>query len=98
MGDPEFRGEDSLPRLRRSAEEARLVASYAPASEVRLGKDASASYLQGTDLHPFRVTHLATPTLIDEHSAARTALVLAPGSRKPGRLGPGDLAALRLDA
>src|SRR4051812_4090905 len=34
MADPEFRREDSLPRLRRSAEEARLVASYAPASEV----------------------------------------------------------------
>ncbi|HEY4648424.1 MAG TPA: CHAT domain-containing protein, partial [Gemmatimonadales bacterium] len=80
------------------AEEARLVASYAPASEVRLGKEASASYLQSADLHSFRVIHFATHTLVDEHSAARTALVLAPGTRQSGRLGPGDLAALRLDA
>jgi CHAT domain-containing protein len=44
------------------------------------------------------VIHFATHTLVDEHSAARTALVLSPGDRESGRLGPGDLAALRLDA
>jgi tetratricopeptide (TPR) repeat protein len=98
MGDPEFSPADSLPRLPRSAREARMVASYAHGSEVRLGKDASASYLQNADLGSFRVIHLATHTLVDEHSSARTALVLAPGDRKSGRLGPGDLAALRLDA
>jgi tetratricopeptide (TPR) repeat protein len=98
MGDPEVGHEDSLPRLPRSAKEARLVASYAPASEIRLGKEASASYLQHADLDSFRVIHFATHTLVDEHSAARTALVLAPGDRESGRLGPGDLAALRLDA
>jgi tetratricopeptide (TPR) repeat protein len=98
LGDPEFSPDDSLPRLPRSAGEARMVASYAPGSEVKLGKEASASYLRTADLDSFRVIHLATHTLVDEHSAARTALVLAPGDRESGRLGPGDLAALRLDA
>lgn len=98
LGDPEFAPRDSLPRLRRSAREARLVASYAPESEIKLGKEASASYLQKADLGSFRVIHFATHTLVDEHSAARTALVLAPGDHPSGRLGPGDLAALKLDA
>jgi CHAT domain-containing protein len=98
FGDPYF-GEDApVPRLRRSGREARLVARYAPESVVRLHEDASAAYLKKADLAPFRVIHFATHTLVDEHTAARTALILAPRGGDGGRVGPGDLASLRLNA
>jgi len=87
-----------LPRLPRSAGEARLVARYSPRSEVRLRNQASAAYLKRADLTPFRVMHFATHTLVDEHSAARTALVLAGGPGESGLVGPAELARLRLDA
>jgi CHAT domain-containing protein/tetratricopeptide (TPR) repeat protein len=99
FGDPTFRlSSDSLPRLRRSGREARLVAQYSPVSEVRLRDDASAAYLKHANLTPFRVLHFATHTLVDEHTAARSALVLAPGDGESGFVGPNDLAKLRLDA
>jgi CHAT domain-containing protein/tetratricopeptide (TPR) repeat protein len=88
----------ALPRLRRSAAEARRVASFSPHSVVRLREDASAAYLKHAELTPFRILHFATHSLVDEHSAARTALVLAPGDGETGLVGPDDLAALRLDA
>jgi CHAT domain-containing protein len=100
FGDPalESKRQPALPRLRRSAEEARFVAKYAPKSEVRLRGEASAAYLKRTDLTPFRVVHFATHTLVDEHTAARTALVLAPSDGESGFVGPDELARLRLDA
>jgi CHAT domain-containing protein len=88
----------ALPRLRASADEARLVARYAPAAEVRLRERASATFLKHAPLDSFRVIHFATHALVDEASVARTALVLAPGGGESGFVGPGDLAALRLDA
>ena len=90
--------DSSLPRLRRSAREARLVAEYSPASEVRLREAASAAYLKRANLIPFRVLHFATHALVDEHTAARTALVLAPGNGETGFVGPDDLARLHLNA
>jgi CHAT domain-containing protein/tetratricopeptide (TPR) repeat protein len=90
--------EGPLPRLRRSADEARLVARFSPASVVRLRQDASAAYLKHAELTPFRVIHFATHTLVDEHSAARSALVLAPGGGESGLVGPEELAALRFNA
>ena len=90
--------DSSLPRLRRSAREARLVAEYSPASEVRLREAASAAYLKRANLTPFRVLHFATHALVDEHTAARTALVLAPGNGETGFVGPDDLARLHLNA
>jgi CHAT domain-containing protein len=90
--------DSTLPRLRRSADEARLVAKFSPASVIRLRQDASASYLKHAELAPFRVIHFATHTLVDEHSAARSALVLAPGAGESGWVGPGELAALRFNA
>jgi CHAT domain-containing protein len=90
--------DSSLPRLRRSAREARLVAEYSPASEVRLREAASAAYLKRADLTPFRVLHFATHALVDEHTAARTALVLAPGKGETGFVGPDELARLHLNA
>jgi CHAT domain-containing protein len=44
------------------------------------------------------VLHFATHAVVDERSAERTLLALAPGGGSDGRVGPGDLAALRLDA
>jgi CHAT domain-containing protein/tetratricopeptide (TPR) repeat protein len=90
--------DSGLPRLRRSADEARLVAKFSPASVVRLRQDASAAYLKHAELAPFRVIHFATHTLVDEHNAARSALVLAPGGGENGLVGPEELAALRFNA
>ncbi len=100
FGDPAFESkrQPALPRLRRSAGEARFVARYSPKSEVRLRGEASAAFLKGSDLTPFRVVHFATHTLVDEHTAARTALVLAPSKGESGFVGPDELARLRLDA
>jgi tetratricopeptide (TPR) repeat protein len=101
FGDPTYAPADSaegLPRLEGSGREARLVARYSPDAEVRLRGDASAAYLKHAPLEPYRLIHFATHALVDERSATRTALALAPDSSDSGRIGPGDLAALRLDA
>ena len=106
FGDPAFdtgsRGGSTrgggYQRLPSSGREARLAASYSPAAVVRVRKDASEAYLKHARLDPFRVLHFATHTLVDEQTAARTALVLAPGGGESGLVGPGELAALHLDA
>jgi CHAT domain-containing protein len=102
FGDPAFApGADTtegFQRLRSSGREARLAASYSPASVVRVREDASEAFLKHARLDPFRVLHFATHTLVDEQTAARTALVLAPGGGESGLVGPGELAALDLDA
>lgn len=98
FGDPEFDPARELPRLAQSGREARLVARYAPASELRLGARASARYLRNATLDSFTVIHFATHAQVDERSAARTALALAPEAGDSGFVGPGDLAALRLRA
>ena len=98
FGDPAFEGGLELKRLRTSAREARLAASYSPLSDVRLREDASEAYLKHAELGRFRVIHFATHSLVDEHTAARTALVLTPGDGESGLVGPSELASLRLDA
>jgi CHAT domain-containing protein len=87
-----------LPRLAGSGREARLVAGYSPGAEVRLRADASAEYLKHAPLKQFGVIHFATHAVVDDRSVARTVLALAPDSSDSGLVGPGDLAALRLDA
>ena len=103
FGDPAFAsGTDTaaggFQRLQSSGREARLAASYSPASVVRVRDRASEAFLKHARLEPFRVVHFATHTLVDEQTAARTALVLAPGGGESGLVGPGELAALHLDA
>jgi Tfp pilus assembly protein PilF len=88
----------SLPRLPESGREARRVASYSTDGVVRLRGDASAAYLKHAPLDSFRVLHLATHALVDGRTLARTAVVLSPGNGESGFVGPGDLAALKLDA
>jgi CHAT domain-containing protein len=98
FGDPAFASDSVGPRLRTSAREARLAASYSPIAEVRLRKEASEAYLKRADLRRFRALHFATHTLVDDQTAARTSLVLAPGEGESGLVGPSELASLRLDA
>jgi CHAT domain-containing protein/tetratricopeptide (TPR) repeat protein len=103
FGDPRFaagKGTKSggYQRLPRSGREARLVASYSPGAVVRVREDASEAFLKHASLDRFRVLHFATHTLVDEQTAARTALLLSPGGGESGLVGPGELAALHLDA
>ncbi|HEY8256435.1 MAG TPA: CHAT domain-containing protein [Gemmatimonadales bacterium] len=103
FGDPAYGAAaldstEALPRLEGSGREARLVARYSPEADVRLRKEASAAYLEHAQLDPYRIIHFATHALVDERSSARTVLALAPDSSNSGNVGPGDLAALRLDA
>ena len=94
-----FDATGGLPRLPESAREARLVARFAKDAEVRLGKDATADYLERTSLAPFQVVHFATHAVVDDRVATRTALALAPGGADDdGFVGPAQLAALRLNA
>jgi CHAT domain-containing protein/tetratricopeptide (TPR) repeat protein len=93
-----FESTGGLPRLRASGGEAKLVARYAPRSAVLVREAASASFLKRAALDSFQVIHFATHALVDEQSVARTALALAPGDGESGFVGPGDLAALELDA
>src|SRR6185369_3035055 len=93
-----FDSAGGLQRLEASGREARLVARFAPEAEVRLRERASAAYLKHAPLEHLRVIHFATHALVDDRTAARTALVLAPGEGESGFVGPGDLAALQLDA
>jgi hypothetical protein len=87
-----------LPRLVESGREAREVARYAAEAVVRLGTDASATYLKNTPLDSFQILHFATHALVDERTLANTALALAPGGGEDGFVAPGDLAALKLTA
>jgi len=89
---------NGAPRLVGASREARLVARYAPSADVRLGDDATASFLRKADLRQYRVLHFATHALVDEQSVARTALALTPSEGENGLVGAGDLAALSLDA
>jgi hypothetical protein len=93
-----FAAAGGLPRLPGSGDEARLVARYAPAAELRLGDRASAAYLRQAPLDSFRVIHLATHALVDDRALGRTALALAPGDSGSGLITPSELARLRLRA
>jgi CHAT domain-containing protein len=93
-----FSTNGGLPRLRGSATEAKLVAGFADRAELRLRERASESYLKRATLDSFDVVHLATHALVDERSIARTALAVAGGDGDDGFIGPGELAALHLDA
>jgi CHAT domain-containing protein len=74
------------------------VSRYSPDAEVRLRRDASERYLERTPLQRFRLIHFATHAVVDQRSAARTLLALASDGTDDGLVGPGDLAALNLDA
>ncbi len=87
-----------LTRLVASGSEAKRVARYAPSAIVRVRSQASEAYVRGAPLDSFRVLHFATHALVDDETATRTALALAPGNGEDGFLGPADLSALALNA
>ena len=94
-----FDATGGLARLPESAREARLVARFADDAEVRLGKNATAAYLERASLTPYEVLHFATHAVVDDRIATRTALALAPGSGDDdGFVSPAQLAALRLNS
>lgn len=93
-----FDSAGGLPQLPASVREARIVAAFAPRSEIRTGSDATAAYLEHAPLADFAVIHIATHALVDERSIARTALALAPSPGVSGFLSPSDLEALHLSA
>jgi CHAT domain-containing protein len=109
FGDPTFTADTGgysalfahaggLPRLRGSGSEARTVARYANAADVRLRKNASEDYLIRSPLAGFGVVHFATHALVDDRALSGTALALAPGGAEDGFVTPGQLGALRLSA
>ena len=93
-----FDSAGALPRLAASGDEARAVARYAAASDVRLRDEASAAFLESAPLRDYRVIHLATHAIVDDRAIGRSAIALAPGDGASGIVLPGDLAALDLDA
>jgi hypothetical protein len=88
----------SLPRLPASSLEARSVARFAPAADVRLRDSASAAFLKHAPLDRYRIIHFATHALVDEHDNAATALALSPSAGESGFVSPSELAQLHLDA
>lgn len=93
-----FDSAGGLARLAGSGREARQVARFAAESDVRVRAAASEAFFKQAPLERFDVLHLATHALVDDRTAARTALALAPGGGEDGFLSAGDVAALRLDA
>ncbi len=93
-----FAAAGGLPRLPASAREARLVGRYGDSAEVRLRDDASEAYLKQAPLGEYRVLHFATHAIVDDRSAARTAIALTPGAQEDGFVAPAELAAFGLDA
>ncbi len=92
------RGQPGLPLLPASAREAREAGRMASASVIRLGADASESYLKASNAANYRILHFATHALVDDESLDGTALVLAAGAGEDGLMSPAELAALHLDA
>jgi tetratricopeptide (TPR) repeat protein len=93
-----FDSTGGLTRLRYTEHEARAAARYANDARVLLRDAASEAELKRQPLDGYRILHFATHALVDDHSEARTALALSPGEGEDGYVGPGDLAALRLNA
>jgi len=87
-----------LPRLPATRAEAEAAARHAARAEVRVRDRASEAFLKSAPLSGYGVVHFATHAVVDERSIARTVLALAAGDGEDGMVGPGDLAALRLNA
>jgi tetratricopeptide (TPR) repeat protein len=111
LGDPTFGSDPTdnayrmayeaaggLPRLPGSATEARQVTRYGTRSVLRLGVEASETFIKNTAIEEFNVIHFATHAMVDDRSVARTSLALAPGEGEDGFLSPSEVAALRLRA
>ena len=89
----------SLPRLLRSRKEGEgVVDALGGGSILRLGEDASLTYLRQVDLQRFAILHFATHALVDEHDAERSAIALASRSGvNAGLLRASEIEKLRLN-
>lgn len=85
----------ALPGARR---EARRVARFAPAADVRLGRQATAAALRRPSAASYRVIHIASHSVIDDASPLRSAIALAPAGDDDGFVTAADLATTRFDA
>jgi tetratricopeptide (TPR) repeat protein len=93
-----FTRSGGLPRLSASGDEVRAAARLLGGGDVYVRDGATEAFVKRAPIAGYRVVHFATHALVDERSATRTALALAPGAGEDGFLGPGDLATLELDA
>jgi CHAT domain-containing protein len=65
---------------------------------IRVGQDASESFLKTTDMSSFGLVHFAAHAVIDQRSPERSAILLAPGSEKEdGLLQAREIVALDFD-
>ncbi|MEM7051941.1 MAG: CHAT domain-containing tetratricopeptide repeat protein [Acidobacteriota bacterium] len=98
------RGQDRLPRLRFSRNEADFVTAAAgdEPTRIALDADANAHWLLDESLGDFRILHLATHAHVDDVVPARSGLELSlPAATDPGHggfLGTADLRRLDLRA
>ncbi len=85
----------TLPRAR---QEARAVKRYlGPESRLRIGRDATESFLKNTDLTRFGLLHLAAHAVVDEQNPDRSAVVLSAGAAsEDGLLQVREIGELRL--
>lgn len=102
FGAPDFSSavvkHGELVPLPASAREVRAAGRSAPGATVRLGANASESWLKQSGTGQYRILHFATHALVDDESMDRTALVLSAGDGDDGFVSPAELAALDLDA
>jgi CHAT domain-containing protein len=83
--DAEAAGLLRLPHARQEGEAIRAILGRR--SERWIGRDASEARFKSIDLRRYGVVHFAAHALVDEDRAARSAVLLAPGSdREDGRL------------
>jgi hypothetical protein len=95
FGDPAFRPDADLPRLRSSGDEARLIAGLGAAPLLLLRDQASERALK-TSLAGTAILHLATHAEVSDLGILSSGLELAPGGGEDGHVGVNEIAALGL--
>ena len=91
-----FEESGGLGRLPSARTEAKVVGRHARGATVRLGREATEAFLKRAPLRGVGVIHFATHALVDDWTADRTALALAPGEGEDGFLSPGEILGLDL--
>jgi CHAT domain-containing protein len=69
----------SIGRLPFARDEARRAVRSLGGGELRVGAEASETFIKNADLNGYRVIHFATHALIDEDRPDRSSILLAPG-------------------
>lgn len=84
-----------LPHARREGRTIRRL--LGPGTELLVGEEASEDAFLGLPLGSFAVLHLAAHAVADPYSTAGSAVFLAPGGGRDGRLTPREIEGLPLD-